>query len=368
MTVSKRFMTASAVVLCVKILSACNLPGTGPNKSEIFAGSVQEEGDAYIVEVNASVTRATSAVPALGFTKQFRNTSLQGPDLIRPGDAIRLAVWENTDNGLLTKQANNSAKLDAVQVDDDGYIFVPYAGRIKVSGNNLDTIRKVITRRLRDHTPDPQVQVSKSAGDGSTVSVIGAVQGQGIYVIERPTRTLSAMLAKSGGVTIDPELAQVTVFRGVRREKVWLRDIYDYPEMGIALRGGDRILVEMDTRAFTSLGATALQGRIPFPTQTISAIEALALVGGLSTTTADPTGIFVFRDEAEKVSNQIISHEDLQGSQRLVYVLNLTKPNGIFTARDFLIRDQDTVYVTEAPITKWSKAIASMTGSLRIAD
>ena len=173
------------------------------------------------------------------------------------------------------------------------------------------------------------------------------------------------MLAKSGGVDIDPEFVQITVIRGLRREKVWLRDLYDHSEMDIALRGGDRILIEMAKRAFISLGATGSQGRVPFPTQTISAIEALALVGGLSTTTADPTGIFVFRDETEKVSNRVTRRADLKGNQRLIYVLDLTKPNGIFTARDFLIRDQDTVYVTEAPVTKWNKAIAAVTGSLR---
>jgi hypothetical protein len=32
----------------------------------------------------------------------------------------------------------------------------------------------------------------------------------------------------------------------------------------------------------------------------------------------------------------------------LIYVLDLTEPDGMFNARDFAIRDGDTVYVTEA--------------------
>ena len=90
------------------------------------------------------------------------------------------------------------------------------------------------------------------------------------------------------------------------------QDLYGHPEMDIALRGGDRILIEMATRAFNSLGATGSQGRILFTTQAISAIEALALVGGLSTTTANPTGIFVFRDKTEKVSNRVTDREELK--------------------------------------------------------
>ena len=361
----RRHVTASvALLLCAGVLSGCTLPRTGPNKSEIFSGSVQKQGDAFIVEVNEHVTRTTAVVPALGFTSAFRNAQLQGSDTIRPGDTLGLSIWENTDNSLLAGQATNSTRLDGVQVDESGYIFVPYAGRIKAAGNSPDSIRKIITDRLKDQTPDPQVQVQRAAGDGSTVSIIGAVGGQGIYVIERPTRTLSAMLAKAGGVAIEPEVAQITIMRGPRREKVWFQDLYDHPNMDIALRGGDRILVETDTRAFTSLGATGSQGRVAFPTQTISAVEALALVGGLSATTADPTGIFVFRNEVEEIANLVMGRDDLQGTQKMIYVLDLTKPNGIFTAREFVIRDQDTVYVTEAPFTQWNKAIAAATGSL----
>ncbi len=37
-------------------------------------------------------------------------------------------------------------------------------------------------------------------------------------------------------------------------------------------------------------------------------------------------------------------------------------------ARDFSVRDGDTLYVTEAPFTQWSRAIAALTGSLTAVD
>ena len=52
------------------------------------------------------------------------------------------------------------------------------------------------------------------AGDGATVSLMGSVGAQVIYSIERPTRTLSAVIATGGGVTIPPEAAQITPIRG----------------------------------------------------------------------------------------------------------------------------------------------------------
>ena len=249
-------------------------------------------------------------------------------------------------------------------MDGSGFIFVPYAGRVKAAGNTPEAIRRIISDKLSDQTPDPQVQVRRLAGDGSTVSIVGAVGAQGVYPIERPTRTLAAMLAAAGGVAVQPEIAQVTVVRGNHSGSIWFEDLYDHPGHDIALRGGDRIIVEQDTRSFTALGATGTQSRVTFESQTLSAIEAIAQVGGLQSTLADPTGVFVFRNEPEEIAQQLLGRTDITGTQRVIYVLDLTRPNGMFMARDFSIRDEDTVYVTEAPYTQFNKAIAAATGSL----
>ena len=349
-------------------LGACGLPRSGPNKQEIFSGSVQKQGDSFVVEVNDRVTRATSVVPAFGFSDAFINAGRIGSDTISPGDTLGLTIWENVDDGLLSSAGLGATQLEEIQVDGSGFIFVPYAGRIRAAGNTPEAIRRIITEKLNEQTPEPQVMVRRLAGDGNTVSITGAIGGQGIFPIERPTRTLTAMLARAGGVTIEPEIAQVTVFRGGEQGKVWFQDLYKNPQFDIALRGGDRILVEEDSRAFTALGATGAQNRVTFTTQTLSAIEAIAQVGGLSTGTADPTGIFVFRNETPEIANQVLGRSDLVGAQRMIYVLDLTKPNGVFIARDFVIRDDDTVYVTEAPFVQWSKTLSALTGTLSTAN
>jgi polysaccharide export outer membrane protein len=41
---------------------------------------------------------------------------------------------------------------------------------------------------------------------------------------------------------------------------------------------------------------------------------------------------------------------------------------GMFHARDFVVRDGDTVYVTEAPFVQWSKTINAITGTTTAAD
>jgi polysaccharide export outer membrane protein len=227
------------MIAALAVMSSCGLPQVGPNKRQLYKGSVQKEGDAFIVSVNDRVTRATAVTKALGFSDSFKNAATLGSDTIRPGDVLGLTIWENVDDGLLSNEGASATLLDEIQVDGSGFIFVPYAGRIRASGNTPEAIRRIITTKLAEQTPDPQVHVRRIAGDGSTVSLIGSIGGQGVFPIERPTRTLSTMLANAGGVTIAPDIAQVTVLRGKESGKIWFQDLYDHPELDIALRAGD---------------------------------------------------------------------------------------------------------------------------------
>lgn len=361
---SPRRVSWLALGVFVAGIGACTIPRPGPTMNEIFAGSVLREGDAFIVAVGDRVNRAANVTPALGFSDALRNAALMGGDTIRVGDVVTVTVYENVPEGLMTNFETRGARLEELQVDDSGFIFVPFAGRIRAAGQSPEGLRSTIARQLDEQTPDPQVYVSRASGDGATVSVVGRVNTQGVYPINRSTRRLTAMIAQAGGVSVPVQSAQVTVARGSITDRVWLEDMFRHPELDIALRGGDRILVDLDQRKFTILGATGAQALIPFESPTISAVEALAQVGGLDPTRADPTGVFVFRNEPADIARNVLGRGDLIGDQRLVYVLDLTAPNGMFLARDFQIRDGDTVYVTEASAVTWNRLISTISGTL----
>ena len=84
-----RWARPVALMAAVALAASCGLPKVGPNKRQIFAGSVQKQGDAFVVSVNDRVARATAVVPALGFSDQFTKASVLTSDIIRP--AISLA-------------------------------------------------------------------------------------------------------------------------------------------------------------------------------------------------------------------------------------------------------------------------------------
>ncbi len=347
-----------AIVICAAVLAGCTLPRSGPTAQDLRQASTDASFGMHTVTVSPTIAAVTRIETPLGFPASMTGAGTVSPDTISPGDRLAVTVWENVNTGLLAGVGQKNTPLADLQVDQSGGIYVPYAGRIEAAGLTPDALRGKIIESLERQTPDPQVEVRRVAGDGSTVAVMGGVASPGVYPIEAPTRRLSAMIARAGGASVPEEIAQVKLERGGTTGRVWLRDLYDNPRQDVALRPDDRVIVESDRRAFTALGATGRQSRVNFTERDMTAIEAIAAAGGLDGRAADPTGVFVFREERADIANRALGRADLSGPQRMAYLIDLTSPEGLFSARDFVIRDGDTVYVTEAPFAAWSRVLA----------
>ncbi len=363
-TMSIRMTKIVAVAVLVSLVGACGLPRPGPKKTEIINVNLDERSNTEIVEVTEAVTRAIALPADTGFPDALVRGASAAPDTIRAGDTLSFTIYENVDDGVLTRGDSGSSNLQSIQVDEAGFIFIPYAGRIRAAGNTPEALRRIVTEKLGMQTPEPQVLVQRAAGDGATVSILGdGIASQGVYPIQRSSRRLMEMLATAGGITAPSEVARITVLRQNTKGEVWFEDIYDNPEFDIALHAGDRVLVQRDPRVFTALGATGTQANVPFGMRDLSALEAIAQVGGLDGSVSDPTGIFVIRHQEAEFASKVFPRSDIISKKSIIYILDLTKPNGIPLARDFDVRDGDTIYVTEAPYVQWAKVLSALVGT-----
>lgn len=352
------------LIVLGSVLGACNiLPAAGPSVSDIRASSVENGGNSYIVPVTAKIITAATRSRSLGFSASFVSAGPISVDVIRSGDTLAITVWENVDNGLFSTLGKKVTTLPGMEVDQLGNIFMPYVGTVKVSGRTLADVREKLTELLKVQTPDPQVEVRRTTGEGASVSIIGGVGAQGVYPIEAATRDLSGMLARAGGVTLDPRVVKITIKRGQQVGSIWLQDLYDNSNNDIQLKAGDKIILEADERYFVALGTTS-QRRVEFETHNPSAIEALALIGGLRSYSSDPRGVFIFREEPASVANRVLGRTDLISPQEIVYVIDITEPSGVFTAQNFEIRNEDIIYTTEAPYVTWTKLVGVVISSL----
>ncbi len=247
------------------VLASCGLPRVGPNKREIFAGSVQRQGDAFIVAVNDRVTRATAVVPALGLFRTLPERRRRrlghdqprrhaGPD--RSGRTSMTGCWPArrqippcSKRCRSTARASSSCPMPAAST--------PPATRPR-------RVRRIITERLADQTPDPQVQVRRARRRRR--DRVGRRRGRRAGRLSDRTADPDAVGHAGARRRRHDRARDRAGHRAARRPaaaEIWFQDLYKNPGFDIALRGGDRILVEEDTRAFTALGATGTQARVP---------------------------------------------------------------------------------------------------------
>ena len=360
--ISRVLRLAILPVACMFLVS-CGLPSSGPSVKDIQDSSVENGGDMFIVDVNQSVIDASAREQSSGFSQSFRNAGVVSIDRIHAGDTLTITIWENVENGLFSTLGQKVTTLPAMQVDQLGNIFIPYAGTVKASGRTPEDLRLKVTDLLDGQTPDPQIEVRREAGDGATVSILGGVGGQGVYPIDASSRRLTGMLARAGGITLDPGVVKITVRRGANVGEIWFQDLLDNPANDIPLRAGDKIVLEKDERYFIAMGTTG-QRRISFETHNPTVLEALAAVGGLRASQSNAKGIFVFREEPASIANRVLGRSDLTGPQQFAYLVDLTSQSSMLVAGKFPIRDEDTIYVTEAPYVKWRTLLFTVIGAL----
>lgn len=355
----RRAARLAAASILLLSLGACALPRSGPYYNEVTAGAEQGLGF-EVVHVTPRIAALTRLDERTRFDGAFVGQAAADIATIQPGDVMVVTVWEGIEDGLLSRQGTVATPLPQSQVDERGLLYVPYVGQVRAAGRTLSGLRRTIRARLAEQTLNPQVDVFPASSAGRMVSVQGRVAEPGLYPIEPATTRLVAMLARAGGVGEDPEVIRVRLRRGGQEGQVWLSDLYDDPANDVALRDGDIVIAERDRRLFTALGAVGGPATVPFPTRDLSVVRALGSVGGLVDSRADPTGIFVFRREPGDFATRVLDGVYATGPVEVAYVIDLTQPGGMFVARDFMLRDGDTLYVTTAPFVRWQKVLQAV--------
>jgi polysaccharide export outer membrane protein len=345
------------------VLAACGVPRSGPDYAEVTAPAPAAM-HYDVVRVTAAVAAATRIDERAVFPASFIDAAPEDTATLAPGDVVAVTVWENIEQGLLTPQGIGATPLPQAKVDARGMIFVPYVGAVRAAGRTVAQLRESIRARLAEQTLNPQVDVFPVDSRGRVVSIQGRVRAPGLYPIEPPTERLLPMLARAGGVAEDPEVVRLRLRRGAASADIWVQDLYDDPRNDVALRAGDALIAERDRRIFTAIGSVGRPATVPFPSRDLSVARAIGAVGGLLDATADPTGVFVFREESPEVAARVLPGASAgpvaDGDRRMVYLIDLTQPGGMFLAREFPMRDGDTLYVTSAPFTKWMKVLQSI--------
>jgi len=270
------------------------------------------------------------------------------PNALAAGDTLDLTIWDSDTSSLLTGGQQPSARIDRMIIAPDGTIHLPYVGKVAVGGLQPDEAREALQQALSAAMPSAQVQLATSPGRRHAVALVSGVNRPGTYPLPDRGFSVLDLLGEGGGPQTDLENPQVLLMRGGRTHAIPASRLTADPSLDIALQGGDRVSLEADRRQFLSLGAAGRQSAIPFPDNQVSALDAVTLIGGLSPGRADPRGVLILR---EYDRSQLRRDGRGPDRDRVIYVVDLTTSDGLFSARNLEIIDNDLVLVTESPVS-----------------
>ena len=122
-------------------------------------------------------------------------------------------------------------------------------------------------------------------------------------------------------------------------------------------------------RSYLSFGATGRVAQVQFDAATVSLAEAVARVGGLDDSRANPEAVFLFRYERPNnlqalgltppgtmlpASTPVIPGAIPQG-RPVVYRINMRSPQTYFAIQQFPMQDKDLIYIANAPTVQLYK-------------
>ena len=254
-----------------------------------------------------------------------------------------------------------SAALPTSIVTPAGMVFIPYLGEVRVTNMTPERARTSIQKRLEAQIPAAQVRLELVPGRRNSVDLVGGVVSPGSYPLPDRNFTVLGLIAQGGGVQPDLENPQIRLQRNGRLYGASVDKLYANPAMDTTLRGGDKIIIEEEERYFLSLGSAGVQDIILFDRDRVTGLEAVTLAGGLHTQRADPQGILVLREyDASAVCKT--GKAGRARHKNVVFSMDLTTAEGLFSAKNFEINPGDLVLATESPVVN-VRTIFSLFGS-----
>ena len=275
------------------------------------------------------------------------------------GDMIRVRVSESAPGGLFAPVALGGTTFDNLRLDHDGTITMPYAGKINASRLEPARLAERIRARLTGVTFDPQVYVELISDRGSSVLISGDVKAPGRFSMLDGPSTIIDIINKAGGPAHPSHEEDVVVRRGSKVQRVGLDTIMN--GRNVQLQAADEITLVPHLKVFNALGALNKTGQMEFPQAKLTLQDAISIAGGLSDLKASNKGVFVFR---LREPHAWLDADNRWQEGPVIFQFDMSKPETMFLAQAFGMRQDDTVYVTIAPAIEWIKTLAPIAVTL----
>jgi polysaccharide biosynthesis/export protein len=350
------------------LLNGCAsfLPGVGPSRAKIDeAKAPVGAASIQVIEVDDAVTRKLLALRTQHLFSETLHGNSVAVRVTGPGDVLEVSIWEAAPATLFGVAAQNlpgiptshATTLPEQMIDDEGFITVPFAGRIAATGKTLEKIEQDIVSRLAGKANQPQVLVRRTHNQSANATVVGEVNSSTRVPLVPGNERLLDALAAAGGVRQPVNKTTIQVTRTDNVYSLPLETIIRDPRQNVTLLPGDVVTALFQPFSFMALGATGKNDEVNFETQGITLSQALARSGSLIDQRSNPKGVFIFRFEpggALDWPRQPVKTTP-EGLVPVVYHVDLNNPGSFFVMQSFPIENRDVLYVSNAPANELQK-------------
>jgi polysaccharide biosynthesis/export protein len=370
----RRLQISLVASLSALLLPGCAgfLPTIGPSRSVIDDAKPQPNAAAIqIVDIDDTVTRQLLAQRELRLFSETLGNKPIASRTVGPGDMLEVSIWEAAPATLFgTVPVGNTGAMTSVgiatshattlpdqPIDDEGFILVPFAGRIPAAGKTLTAIEAEIVSRLKAKANQPEVLVRMTRNFSSNATIVGEVNSSTRVPLVPGNERLLDALAAAAGVRQPVNKMTIQVTRADNVYSLPLETIIRDPRQNVPLQPGDVVTALFQPYSFTALGATGKNEEVNFETQGISLAQALARSGGLIDSRSNARGVFIFRFEPKAAltwpHNPVMT--TAEGMVPVAFRIDLSDPASFFAIQSFPIENRDILYVSNAPITEVQK-------------
>lgn len=367
---------------CLTLVSCGILPAQGPQTASVLsqaayvtpAPEATKDGHSgfVVVKLDDSTLRNLAEVYRPSLKQAFGTGQPSYQSKIGLGDSVQLTIWEAGQGGLFTSATPGTGgtpgatTIPSQAVGSNGTIAVPFVGRIRAAGQTPSSLERLIVARLDGKAIDPQVVVVIQNRISGTVNVVSDTAGSHSVVLSPAGDRVLDVIARAGIAPAPASDAEIKLARGSKIAKIAFSDLAATPQENIYLRPGDNLFFDSAPKQLSVFGAAGQNTVIEFGASGIQLDQVLAKAGGLLDQQADPTGVFVMREENVRTIRQVAPEARLSGqfgTVRTIYQVDMSQAASYFRAHQFKLRDGDIVYVATSPANTLQKFITLLTGT-----
>ncbi len=284
------------------------------------------------------------------------------PYRIDAGDVLQIVVWDHPELSASMLPAMPAAAAaggagiagsplqpsSGFEVDQQGMLEFPYAGKLKVGGLTPAEVHALLAQRLAHYLKQPRLSVRVLHYRSKRVYVDGEVKAPGVQPINDIAMTLTEAINRAGGMNPVADQSRIMVSRDGRSYQINLPQLVQrgVNPASVVLMHGDvvRVPSREESKIFIS-GEVSAPRALPMRNGRLTLNEALGEAGGINPVTGDARQVYVVRRTQE---------------QSVVYQLDANAPGALAMAEGFELNPKDVVYVAATPLTNWNRTISAM--------